>query len=78
MSALNWSGTVLLVIGFALILASLIYSESRNVIDTTFRTLLGIGLGLLFIGLLIIIGGHWSIFFPKTTTNYAPMRAVFI
>lgn len=66
-TTLNWSGVVLLVIGFALILAALIYSEAKQTMDTTFRVLLGVGLGLLLLALVLTIVGHWNIFFPVKT-----------
>ena len=66
-TTLNWSSVVLLIVGFALILAALIYSEAKKTMDTTFRILLGIGLGLIFLALVLFIIGHWSIFFPMKT-----------
>ncbi len=65
-SPLNWSGSVLLIIGFALILAAIIYIESRKVVNTTFRVLLGVGIALLLLGVIMIFAGHWSVFFPVT------------
>lgn len=67
-SSLNWSGSILLIIGFALILAAIIYIESKKVADTTFRVMLGVGIGLLFLGFIIIFAGHWSVFFPSVKT----------
>lgn len=64
-TTLNWSGIILLVIGFALILGALIYSEAKQSMDTTFRVLLGVGIGLLLLALILVIIGHWSIFFPN-------------
>lgn len=66
-TTLNWAGVIFLVIGFALILSTLIYSEAKKTIDTTFRVLLGIGLGLLLLGLVLFVIGHWNIFFPMKT-----------
>ena len=66
-TTLNWSSVVFLIIGFALILAALTYSEAKKTMDTTFRVLSGIGLGLIFLGLVLVIIGHWSIFFPMKT-----------
>lgn len=73
-ATLNWGGTILLLIGFALLLGAVIYAETRKVLDTTFRGLFIAGIALMFIALLIIIGGHWSVFFPpipakETTTT---------
>ena len=65
-ATLNWGGTILLIIGFALILAATIYAETRKAIDTTFRVIFISGIVLLFLGLFIVIGGHWRIFFPPT------------
>lgn len=67
-SALNWSGTALLLIGFALILSAIIYVEAKKTVNTTFRVLLGIGIGLLFLGFIILFAGHWSVFFPPIST----------
>ena len=66
---LNWGGTILLIIGFALMLAGIIYAETKLVLDTAFRALFFSGIALMSVGLLIIIGGHWRIFYPQTTTK---------
>lgn len=80
-SILNWSGTILVIIGFALILAAIIYIEMQKTVNTTFRVILGIGIALLFAGFIIIFAGHYNVFFPSTTkivtTTKLPTTAIF-
>jgi hypothetical protein len=64
---LNWGGTILLFIGFALILGAIVYAESQKILDNTFRLILIGGIALLFIGLVIVIVGHWNILFSSHT-----------